>query len=134
MLVQSGRGTARGKLKSNGELLERLQSKCSTFIAYAPQKGRFAFFLGLEILGVKPSLSIKNPNPATVNPNLLWRNKTHKFLKSQSFLQGKKNTIDGILIEVELVNTLDTSLALKVFIHWAFNLFSQRFEQIEFVN
>lgn len=47
---------------------------------------------------------------------------------------GEKNTIDGILTEVELVNTLDTSLALKVFIHWAFNLFSQRFEQIEFVN
>lgn len=70
-----------------------------------------------------------------MNLNFLqWNKNQNKFLKTQPFSQGKKNTKDGLFIEEELVNTLDTSLALEVFIHWAFNLFSQRFEQIEFVN
>ena len=71
------RGTARGKLKSNDERLEKLKSKCSTFTAYAPRQDSLALFLGLGILGVKPSLSVLKieTNSTTVNLNLLWGNK-----------------------------------------------------------
>lgn len=82
------------------------------------------------------SFSIKNPDqPHHNEPELApVEQKSEQVLKIPVIFTGEKHTKDGLLIEEELVNTLDTSLALEVFIHWAFNLFSQRFEQIEFVN
>lgn len=77
------------------------------------------------------SFSIQNPDKLCHNESELA---LVEFLKSQSFPKGKKDPKGNPLTEEDLVNTLDTSLALEVFIHWAFNLFSQRFEQIEFVN
>lgn len=123
-------------MKDNNEPLEQLKSKCLTFTGFALLQDSLTLFLGVGILSVKPSLSVLKiqTSLATTNPNILVQKQSEQVLKIPAIFTGEEHTKDGHLREEELVNTLDISLALEVFIHLAFNLFSQRFEQIEFVN
>lgn len=131
-----------GTLKNDEELSERLKRKssaltASALTASAEWKQSLALFPWSRVLGVKPFFDYEKGRQTPPQLIRIYSGETKirtSFEKSQSFLQGKKSTKDDRLMVEVLVNTLDTSLAPEVFIHWAFNLFSQRFEQIEFVN